>query len=60
MNFEVLEEAQQRKMDRLIDMLDLRETDRVLEIGCGWGACAIRAVKVRSYKTDLSIKKNDT
>lgn len=44
-NFEVLEEAQQRKMDQLIDMLDLRETDRVLEIGCGWGACAIRAVK---------------
>ncbi|VDM63764.1 unnamed protein product [Angiostrongylus costaricensis] len=55
-NFEVLEEAQQRKMDRLIDMLDLRETDRVLEIGCGWGACAIRAVKKsQCYWTGLTI-----
>lgn len=33
-------------MDALIDMLDLKQTDKVLEIGCGWGACAVRAVKV--------------
>ncbi|KIH50447.1 Cyclopropane-fatty-acyl-phospholipid synthase [Ancylostoma duodenale] len=44
-DFTALEEAQFRKMDALIDMLDLKQTDKVLEIGCGWGACAIRAVK---------------
>lgn len=45
-DFKVLEEAQNRKMDRLISMLNLKETDRILEIGCGWGSCAVRAVKV--------------
>ncbi|KHJ77753.1 Cyclopropane-fatty-acyl-phospholipid synthase, partial [Oesophagostomum dentatum] len=44
-DFRVLEEAQYRKMDALIDMLNLKPTDGVLEIGCGWGACAIRAVE---------------
>ncbi|VDL77361.1 unnamed protein product [Nippostrongylus brasiliensis] len=44
-DFKILEEAQNRKMDRMIGMLDLKENDRVLEIGCGWGSCAIRAVQ---------------
>lgn len=47
-DFEELEKAQLRKIDALIDMLDLKETDSVLEIGCGWGAFAIRGVQVRS------------
>lgn len=37
-----LHDAQMRKMDRLIDRLDIQEGDQVLEIGSGWGACAIR------------------
>jgi len=37
-----LEEAQYRKTDRLIEQLDLKPEDHVLEIGSGWGACAIR------------------
>ncbi|ETN74045.1 Cyclopropane-fatty-acyl-phospholipid synthase [Necator americanus] len=45
-NFEALEQAQIRKIDVLTDMLDLRPSDSVLEIGCGWGAFAVRAVKV--------------
>ncbi|KAK6043995.1 hypothetical protein COOONC_18500 [Cooperia oncophora] len=49
-DFKILEEAQNRKMDRLIGMLDLKTTDRILEVGCGWGACAIRAVKVSQKK----------
>ena len=32
-----LEEAQEAKYRKLCEMLDLREGDRVLEIGCGWG-----------------------
>ena len=33
------------KLDALIGMADLRATDTVLEIGCGWGSLAIRAVQ---------------
>ncbi len=32
-----LEAAQEAKYARLCEMLDLKEGDRVLEIGCGWG-----------------------
>lgn len=44
-----LEEAQMRKIDRLLDMLELKPDDHVLEIGCGWGAAAIRGVQVPQY-----------
>ena len=39
---ECLEAAQYAKIDAMIARLDLQPNDRVLEIGCGWGACAIR------------------
>ncbi len=35
-----LEAAQQEKLARIAEMLDAVEGDRVLEIGCGWGALA--------------------
>ncbi|RCN37103.1 Cyclopropane-fatty-acyl-phospholipid synthase [Ancylostoma caninum] len=55
-DFEELEKAQLRKIDALIDMLDLKETDSVLEIGCGWGAFAIRGVQRSGCKwTGLTI-----
>ncbi|CAJ1407384.1 unnamed protein product [Effrenium voratum] len=38
-----LELAQQKKLDRLLDSLDLVAGDQVLEVGCGWGSLAIRA-----------------
>ncbi|CAJ0581431.1 unnamed protein product, partial [Mesorhabditis spiculigera] len=41
----LLEESQRRKIDKLVDRLELSEDDHVLEIGCGWGAFAIQAVK---------------
>ncbi len=37
---ETLEQAQDAKIDRVIQQLDLRGGDSVLEIGCGWGALA--------------------
>lgn len=37
--------AQLRKIDALIDKAGIVAEDRVLEIGCGWGAFAIRAVE---------------
>ena len=41
-----LEVAQMRKLDSLIDLAKLTAGDNVLEIGCGWGSLAIRAVQV--------------
>lgn len=42
---EPLERAQLRKVHLLLDRLDLRPGDRLLEIGCGWGTLAIEAAK---------------
>lgn len=42
---EPLAQAQQRKYDRLLDRLDTRPGERLLEIGCGWGGLAERAAQ---------------
>lgn len=43
-----LEAAQTAKLDRVLDLLDAREGDRILEIGCGWGSFAERALERRN------------
>jgi cyclopropane-fatty-acyl-phospholipid synthase len=40
-----LEEAQLQKLDRIADLLALGGGERVLEIGCGWGALAERLIR---------------
>lgn len=42
---ESLEQAQLRKIETLLDRLDLKAGDRLLEIGCGWGSLALEAAK---------------
>lgn len=42
---ESLAEAQRIKIDGILDKLDLKPTDHLLEIGTGWGALAIEAVR---------------
>lgn len=44
---EPLEQAQRRKIGALLDRLETRPGDRLLEIGCGWGSLA--AVAARDY-----------
>jgi len=41
---ETLEQAQLRKLDRIAGLLGLNGGERVLEIGCGWGALAERLI----------------
>jgi cyclopropane-fatty-acyl-phospholipid synthase len=50
-----LEAAQHRKIATLLDRLDLKPGDRLLEIGCGWGTLAIEAGTAGSEgcRTDL-------
>lgn len=40
-----LQEAQLKKYDRIIDSLQLKPSDHLLEIGCGWGGFFSRAVE---------------
>jgi cyclopropane-fatty-acyl-phospholipid synthase len=42
---ENLAEAQRKKIDHILDKIDLRPGQRLLDIGCGWGALAIRAAQ---------------
>ena len=42
---DTLEQAQQYKMKLICEKLELKPTDRVLEIGTGWGALAIYMAK---------------
>ncbi|WP_237764082.1 SAM-dependent methyltransferase [Sphingobium sp. AM] len=41
---ESLERAQQRKVDAILDRLDIGDGDSLLEIGCGWGGLAEQAM----------------
>lgn len=43
---ETLEIASMRKLERICRKLDLKPTDRVLEIGSGWGGFALHAARV--------------
>ncbi len=40
---EPLERAQERKLEMVCTKLALREGDRVLDVGCGWGSFAVHA-----------------
>jgi cyclopropane-fatty-acyl-phospholipid synthase len=42
---ETLESAQRNKLDRVVDLMDPSGGERVLEIGCGWGALAERMIE---------------
>jgi len=45
---DTLEQAQERKLDRIAGLLALAGGERVLEIGCGWGSLAERLIRRHS------------
>jgi len=54
---DTLERAQARKIDRLLDAVHVRPGTRVLEIGTGWGALAVRAACRGAHVTTLTLSR---
>ncbi len=53
-----LEVAQRNKFSRIIQKARIRQTDHVLEIGCGWGGFAIEAVRQTGCRvTGITVSK---
>src|SRR5689334_1978857 len=52
---ESLETAQLNKISALLDRLDLKPGQRLLEIGCGWGTLAIEAAKRGAHVVGLTL-----
>jgi cyclopropane-fatty-acyl-phospholipid synthase len=51
-----LEDAQENKLSRIMDLLTLKGGERVLEIGCGWGRLAERiATERNAHVTGLTL-----
>jgi cyclopropane-fatty-acyl-phospholipid synthase len=59
---EGLDEAQERKLDHICRKLRLREGERFLDVGCGWGALVIHAAErygARALGVTLSEQQYD-
>jgi cyclopropane-fatty-acyl-phospholipid synthase len=54
---DTLEEAQLRKIHLLLDRLELKPGDRLLDIGCGWGTLAIEAARRGASVVGLTLSK---
>ena len=54
---EPLERAQQRKYQRLLDKLDARPGQHILEIGCGWGGFALHAARQGIRVTGITLSR---
>lgn len=52
---QTLEDAQQAKLDLVIERLQLKGGERVLEIGCGWGALAERLARQGCHVTGVTL-----
>ncbi|MFG1665673.1 class I SAM-dependent methyltransferase [Streptomyces sp. Y7] len=54
---DLLAAAQHRKIDRLLDLAEVRGGTRLLEIGTGWGELAIRAAARGAHVTSLTLSR---
>jgi cyclopropane-fatty-acyl-phospholipid synthase len=55
---ESLEDSQRNKVERVLELLDARNGENVLEIGCGWGALAVAAAAQGAGRvTGLTLSK---
>lgn len=52
---QTLEDAQAAKLKRVLELLDLSGGEHVLEIGCGWGALAVRLAHASARVTAITL-----
>lgn len=52
---QTLEDAQEAKLSRIEELLDLRSGENILEIGCGWGALAARLARAGARVTGVTL-----
>jgi cyclopropane-fatty-acyl-phospholipid synthase len=52
-NQETLEEAQTNKAEHILSLLNLQGSEKILDLGCGWGAM-LRFLQDRGHHGDLS------
>lgn len=52
---QTLEDAQEAKLSRIEELLALRGGENVLEIGCGWGALAVRLARAGAHVTGVTL-----
>ncbi len=50
-----LADAQRHKIDRILQLINPKPGDHILEIGCGWGSFAIAAAKLGCRVTGLTL-----
>jgi len=55
---EDLATAQTAKLDHILNKIMLKPGDRLLDIGCGWGALAIRAAQRGALVVGITLSKN--
>lgn len=54
---DTLEQAQARKLEGILALLDVKGGQRVLEIGCGWGALAERVLEAGCSVAGLTLSQ---
>lgn len=52
-----LDDAQRAKLDYVLDKVRLQPGDRFLDIGCGWGALAIRAAQRGAFALGVTLSR---
>ena len=56
---DTLEDAQNNKIQHIIKKLDIKQNQKILDIGCGWGSLAIDIAKSTNCKvTGITLSKN--
>ncbi len=55
---DTLDQAQQNKLDHILNKIQLRQGDRLLDVGCGWGAMIIRAAQRGAHAVGVTLSQN--
>ncbi len=56
---QTLEDAQQNKINHIVKKLNIKNGQKILEIGCGWGGMAFEIAKQKDCEvTGISLSKN--